>query len=140
VPPENHVFFLGDLCYGPGARPAKEYLAKLNGRVAIIRGNHDIAIPESVRSAELSYGGIRFFITHDPADAPKDFDGWVIHGHHHNNSLAQYPFISFGHRRINVSAETLGYVPITLRELCARIGDSGGLETPPVLLRYPYVR
>ena len=137
VSPESVVYFLGDLCYGPESRQPGEYLAQLSGRITLVQGNHDGDLPGSTPSAELEYDGIRFFVTHDPADAPRGFGGWVIHGHHHNNDLARYPFISFEHRRINVSAEVIGYVPITLAELSSWIRNGKGPQTPPVLLRYP---
>jgi len=139
VPPGASAYFLGDLCYGPDKRPCGEYLADLNGCITLIRGNHDGDLPGSIPSAELEREGIRFFVTHDPADAPRGFLGWVVHGHHHNNDLARYPFISYEHRTINVSAEVTGYVPVTLAELCSRIRTGAGPETPPVLLRYPCV-
>ncbi len=66
----------------------------------------------------LDYGGFRFLLVHDPADTQTEFDGWVIHGHHHNNDLRHYPFIDFEHRRINVSAEVIGYIPVNLKDIC----------------------
>ena len=140
VSPDNRVYFLGDLRYGRDAPPAGYYLGQLNGRITLIAGNHDEAIPEAVPSATLEHDGLRFLLVHDPAEAPPGFDGWIIHGHHHNNNLRDYPFISFSGKRINVSAEVIGYVPVSLNEICERIrsGQETG-DQRPVLLRYPYV-
>ena len=69
------------------------------------------------------------------------FDGWVIHGHHHNNDLRCFPFVNFKKRWINVSAEVLGYSPVGIQELMRIIREhecSGNRE--PILLRYPYIR
>lgn len=141
VPLENGIWFLGDLCYGKDAKAPGFYLDRLKGKITLIRGNHDEHVPGTITSAILDYGSFRFLLVHDPSDAPPDFDGWVIHGHHHNNNLAEYPFINFAQRRVNVSAEVVGYSPVSLRELAARISEGLQKETPdPVHLRYPYVR
>ena len=47
----------------------------------------------------------------------KPFDGWVIHGHVHNKELAKYPFFNPDKRTVNVSAEMIGYRPISLDEI-----------------------
>jgi calcineurin-like phosphoesterase family protein len=41
----------------------------------------------------------------------------VIHGHTHNNRLAEFPFINGDAKRINVSAELVGYTPVRLDDL-----------------------
>jgi calcineurin-like phosphoesterase family protein len=136
IPLENDVYFLGDLCYGNDAYPPEYYLDRLNGHITLIQGNHDPWIPGVLESTILDYGPFRFLLVHDPSDAPVDFNGWIIHGHHHNNNLAEFPFINFERRRINVSAEVVGYAPVSLRELAARINE--GVEngmTSPVHLR-----
>ena len=140
ISPATSAYHLGDLRYGRDAPPALEYRKKLKGRITFIGGNHDEAEPDSVPSVTLEYGGFRFLLVHDPADTKKEFDGWTIHGHHHNNDLRNYPFINFEHRRINVSAEVVGYIPVNLNHICTLINErlSNGNKTP-VLLNYPYV-
>jgi len=137
VSPESRVFFLGDLRYGGHARTTKEYIKKLNGKKTFIRGNHDDDELGAVLSSTLDYKKFRFLLVHDPADIPADFDGWTIHGHHHNNDLRHFPFINFVDRRINVSAEVIGYVPVGLYEICTLIQSrqSGG-DNHPVYLRH----
>jgi calcineurin-like phosphoesterase family protein len=140
VSPESRVYFLGDLRYGRSAPAAGEYLHRLNGRITGIAGNHDPEIPGWEQHATLTFGELQFYLVHDPADAPKNFAGWVIHGHHNNNNLRDYPFISFSKRRVNVSAEVIGYVPVSLQEIyrIIREHDANG-DRDPVLLRYPYI-
>lgn len=41
VKPMDTVYHLGDLVYGREARPVHEYLARLNGRISLVPGNHD---------------------------------------------------------------------------------------------------
>ena len=139
ISPENRVYYLGDLRYGTDALPTLQYRQKLKGSITFIAGNHDDPELGAVPSSLLNYGGFRFLLVHDPADSQSAFDGWVIHGHHHNNDLRHYPFIDFDHRRINVSAEVIGYSPVNLKDICELIHErmSRG-DTTPVLLRYPY--
>jgi len=139
ISPANRVYYLGDLRYGRTAAPAGYYRNKLRGRISFIQGNHDIREREAAPVIVLEHGGFRFCLVHDPSDAPKGFDGWVIHGHHHNNNLRCYPFINFELRRINVSAEVLGYVPVNLNHICNLIrGRISGTDKTPILLNYPY--
>ncbi len=137
ISPANRVYYLGDLRYGKDALPALEYRKKLKGQITFIKGNHDDRELDAVPSSLLDYGGFHFLLVHDPDDRGA-FDGWVIHGHHHNNNLRKYPFIDFQQRRINVSSEVVGYVPVNLKDICKLIHarmDSGDLT--PVLLKYP---
>lgn len=140
VRPSDRVCFLGDLKYWKDSTPDSAYRGQLNGRITWIAGNHDLRSEGTVPSLPVSYGGREFLLVHDPADAPADFHGWVIHGHYHNNELGTYPFIDFAHRRINVSAEVIGYVPVGLAEICRILDGPEGRTGSPLLLRYPYVR
>jgi len=140
VLPESRVFYLGDLRYGKHALSIDKYRKKLKGNITFIAGNHDDAELGAVPSSTLDYKGLRFLLVHDPADIPSGFNGWVIHGHHHNNDLRHFPFINFVDQRINVSAEVIGYVPVGLNEICALIQSrQPGGNTSPILLRYPTV-
>ena len=140
ISPKSRIFYLGDLRYGEQALSTREYRKKLNGNITFIRGNHDDAELGAVPSSTLNYKKLRFLLVHDPADIPTDFNGWTIHGHHHNNDLRHFPFINFVDRRINVSAEVVGYVPVGLNEICTLIHSrrSSG-NNSPILLRYPTV-
>jgi calcineurin-like phosphoesterase family protein len=139
ISPANRVYYLGDLRYGTDALPALQYRQKLKGQITFIEGNHDDPELGAVPSFLLDYSGFRFLLVHDPADSKSAFDGWVIHGHHHNNDLPHYPFIDFEHRRINVSAEVIGYSPVNLKDICELLHDrmSRG-DLAPILLKYPY--
>ena len=134
------IYHIGDLCYGPHARPPQEYRDMLGGDAVFISGNHDRPDTGMAPFVIIEHEGIQFCLVHDPADAPKDFGGWTIHGHHHNNDLRNYPFIDVIHKRINVSAEVIGYVPASLSAICETIRDrtKTGVNDP-VLLNYPYV-
>jgi calcineurin-like phosphoesterase family protein len=140
ISPETRVYHLGDLRYGKESLPIPHYRDQLTGTITFIEGNHDDHELDTERSVVLEYDGLRFLLLHDPADAPPAFDGWVIHGHYHNNDLRNFPFLNMKERRINVSAEVIGYVPLGLREICSLIRkhqEPG--QQDRVLLRYPYI-
>ena len=137
IGPKTRIYCLGDLRYGPGAEPATQYRKRLRGDIVFIRGNHDDPETGTVPFVETEYEGLKFLFIHDPADAPPSFDGWVIHGHHHNNDLRHFPFMNFIDRHVNVSAEVIGYKPVSLHEIFQRIrerGESG--DTTPILFRF----
>jgi calcineurin-like phosphoesterase family protein/2'-5' RNA ligase len=139
VSPDTRIYHLGDLRYGKTVPPAKEYRKQLMGNITFIAGNHDAREPAILSSAVIEYAGTRFLLIHDPAKAPATFDGWVVHGHHHNNDLRHYPFIDFEHRRINVSTEVAGYAPVSLMDTWSLVQyrmTTG--NTQPILLNYPY--
>ena len=117
VKPGDRIYHIGDLCYGPLAKNPSEYLQRLNGRCTLIQGNHDGRPTGPIHKVTVIHNKIPFLLIHDPGNVPKSFDGWVIHGHHHNNDLKNYPFINFEKRRINVSAELVKYQPVSLFDL-----------------------
>jgi|WetSurMetagenome_2_1015567.scaffolds.fasta_scaffold00886_13 calcineurin-like phosphoesterase family protein len=113
----DEVIYLGDLRYSPEAPPSSEYRRHLNGRITFVQGNHDTDIPDAVPSMTIRYNGNEFLFIHNPDDAPPGFNGWVVHGHYHNNDIERFPFINFGARRINVSCELTGYRPVSLETI-----------------------
>jgi calcineurin-like phosphoesterase family protein len=136
VKPSDRIFHIGDLCYGTEAKDPSEYLRQLNGNVSLIEGNHDEKNTNAHLSETLVHRDIPFLLIHDPDDRGEPFSGWVVHGHHHNNNLADYPFINFEDRRINVSAEVVRYQPVSLSYLCDIIQDHRSKpKTRSILLR-----
>lgn len=107
------VYHLGD--FSIRGSPQR-WIRQLNGRKIFIRGNHDSIFLRAKQHSILSYGGHRFYLVHDPRDAPGSWAGWIIHGHTHNK-VPRYPFINGDQRTINVSCECTGYTPISLDSL-----------------------
>jgi calcineurin-like phosphoesterase family protein len=137
IAPQTRIYCLGELQYGPKGEPATQYQKRLRGDIVYIRRNHDDPDSGTVSSVETAYENLKFLLIHDPADAPSSFDGWVIHGYHHNNDLRHFPYMNFLGRHVNVSAEVIGYKPVSLREIVQRIRErelSG--DTTPILFRY----
>ena len=123
----DSVYFLGDLC-GPQSKiKADQYFRYLNGKIIWMKGNHDeqeyISSAKLTENVEKEYNGIKILFTHDPKTAPDNYEGWVIHGHEHNNNLRMYPFFNPHQRRINVSAEVIGYRPVPLSNMLQLISN-----------------
>lgn len=120
---DDTVYFLGDMCYGRGSRGIDYWIRQLNGNIVFIRGYHDRS--SEVRfhdSLILERGGQRLLLVHDPKNAPAGWDGWIIHGHTHNN-LPEYPLVNRERRTVNVGAELLCYKPISLKGILDLIGN-----------------
>jgi calcineurin-like phosphoesterase family protein len=128
----DEVFYLGDLAYGRNSRSAGFWLSKLSGskHFTFIKGSHDPYIRGAYDMAVLSIGGKELLLIHDPADVPRGYTGWVIHGHVHGNA----PLIDSTRKRINVSAEVVDYEPVSLASLMvkARIVEPYAFDLAPV--------
>ena len=112
------------MSFGRKSRPADYWLRKLNGHIIFIKGNHEkISRRFNVYDKLiLNYQGKRFLLIHDPYEAPKDFDGWIIHGHTHNNEQ-EYPLINKQKKTINVSVEVTNYKPLLIDDLLKMIEE-----------------
>jgi calcineurin-like phosphoesterase family protein/2'-5' RNA ligase len=122
----NIVYFLGDLTFGRGARPAEYWLSKLKGKIQFIRGNHEYGVQNSKEYAILNHQGHDFLLVHnpDPKQLPIKWDGWIIHGHMHDNDVKKYPFINGEEKTINVSAELTNYRPVSMDYILSLHFDS----------------
>jgi calcineurin-like phosphoesterase family protein len=109
VKPTDTVFYVGDMSFGK----TDKFIRKLHGNIIFISGNHDETddIDRIQEYAYLSYKDITFLFVHDPWMKPAEFQGWTIHGHHHNNNPEKYPFFDPDKKKINVSVEMIRYHP-----------------------------
>lgn len=126
---DGHAVLLGDVCASSDPDAYRAAITSLSGRLELVRGNHDPDLPGLVSHLRFDCDGQRFLAVHDPADAPIDFDGWVVHGHHHDADLERFPFFDPGNRRVNVSVETAGYAPVPLSLVCHLIREGAGRIT-----------
>ncbi|AIJ05417.1 hypothetical protein JH146_0568 [Methanocaldococcus bathoardescens] len=117
------VYFLGDFVLSKNKiEKAKELMKSLNGKIIFIKGNHD-KFGEKFKVIE--YKGYKFMLIHNPDSSYTfNFDGWIIHGHHHANHLDEYPFINPKRKRINVSVEVIDYKPVSL-DLIIKLIEKG---------------
>lgn len=121
VKPEDLVYHLGDFGLG---RPADMLTIRklLNGKITLIRGNHDDALGKLLEMGfdsicnelTLQYKNWQFHMTHIPqADLLYDTTNHNminIHGHIHGKNRATM-------NRINVSCDAWDYTPVTLEDL-----------------------
>ena len=106
----------------------RSLIKKLNGTIVFIMGNHDKALKiEQVHPVLsrliINYKGENILLIHSPYDKNKghsEWNGWMIHGHTHNNQLDEYPLINNNYKTINVSCELLDYTPIEIGRLLGR--------------------
>lgn len=125
---DDIVYFLGDLAYGRNSF-TDSWLHKLNGKITFLKGNHDES--SSIRMLDhyfTEFEGIKFYLTHDPANVPETWNGWVIHGHVHNNSRdydmqRKYPYINYDKKTVNVSVELTNYKPLRLSTITKQINE-----------------
>jgi calcineurin-like phosphoesterase family protein len=109
VKPWDTVYFLGDMCR---KGELEGWLKRLNGRIVLIRGNHDPDWMGSHR-IRLEYRGVRLVLVHNPNHAEQQPNEWILHGHHHNNDQ-RYPFFNPERRTFNLSVEQCEYKPVPL--------------------------
>jgi calcineurin-like phosphoesterase family protein len=116
VSDEDVVLYLGDFGWWD-VENIRSFASRLNGSMALVRGNHDEFGVEDVPfpvldSYSVSVGGYQFYCSHYPEDVPEEANWWNVHGHVHNNNLETYPFINPEANRVNVSCEVISYTPV----------------------------
>jgi len=140
---DETVVFVGDFAWfmheSAAQRKVDNLWDTLAGETVFVRGDHDHVIPSSadrvVYSAEIRHGDHAFFVSHFPGDTPSSlpgggmpdtfaerlpsnvaerWDGWRIHGHHHNNWPDHYPLANPDRRTINCSVELTDYRPLSM--------------------------
>ena len=120
VRPDETVFHLGDLALGKRA-DIEALVPTLNGRIFMIRGNHD-------RRSRGFYAGLGIQLVKEPFVMDRDpwprliFSHWPVfpipkdalnlHGHIHNN-----PHPEVGPQHVNLSIEVRDYRPWRLGEV-----------------------
>ena len=52
---------------------------------------------------------------------PFGYEGWIIHGHTHNTSMDDHPFIHQKNKTVNVSSELINYTPLNLDTIISLI-------------------
>lgn len=134
---DDTVYHLGDFAMG-NRKTIPEILSMLNGRIVLIRGNHDFSksldfFSEVHSSLELDLNGCRFEMAHDPGRLKQDLD-FAFCGHVHeqwskrdpgevieadvvSDHRYQHPKIIPTVRIYNVGVDVRGYRPRTLNEI-----------------------
>ena len=76
----------------------------------------------------IRYGNYEFLLSHDPY-RPLGYEGWIIHGDKHNNSMERYPFINQKNKTVNVSAEMVNYTPLSITRLISLLETGKNFRT-----------
>jgi calcineurin-like phosphoesterase family protein len=93
VDPEDTVIHLGDIAMD--MQDGTETVERMEalGVDLLVQGNHDVGLSDGqapspvVDHCRLSHDGSEFVCVHRPDHVPDSWDGWVVHGHHHNNDV-----------------------------------------------------
>ena len=123
VKKEDVVYHLGDFGFYPKDIMAK-VVASLNGRIFLIKGNHDtksntwyrsVGFAEVIAYPILIHNYV--ILSHEPVYLAKGTHFWNVHGHIHSNR-------SPTEKHINVSVEAINYTPVNMKDILKRIVDS----------------
>lgn len=137
VNPNDEVIFGGDLTIAGTAAAFLKWIERLNGEIVFIVGNHDRTVIKKLdrvhimQHYQFSAGEYDFYCTHRPENIPKNWDGWAVFGHHHNNYPDALPFFDPEHHRINISVELLDYRPIHIETILDCIERDERLSVAP---------
>ena len=121
---DDSVYIVGDFSYNGGKAPV-QYLARLNGHLHLIRGNHDTGLNHAERLLdycdsvtdflEIDDGGTHILLCHYPILHEKG--GYMIHGHIHNQRNHAYEILKTLPRVLNAGVDINFYRPVPLDEL-----------------------
>jgi calcineurin-like phosphoesterase family protein len=119
VSSDDIVYFLGDISYGESAKNMDYWLKRLSGNIVFIKGDDDFSedIEFLLDYVMVEIGNKHFCLVHNPADAPENFDGWIIHAHNYSHDLQKHPFIDRERKTINISLEATEYRPVSFTEI-----------------------
>lgn len=115
VTDEDEVYFLGDFCFGrPGKEVSQQYKNRLNGKIHLIRGNHDKYIDESIFETVqddlfLNINNKVIYMCHYPDRNPKYFDLY-LYGHVHNKYIHKDKYMC-------MCVEAINYEPFRIDNL-----------------------
>lgn len=138
VPPEGFVFHLGDFAFG-GSKEWNEVISRLNGRIYLILGNHDMKqIKQGVmgrfehvtQQMTIRVGGQTVVLNHNPflAYGGAYRNVWQLFGHVHSGPLSKqgkdigrlaYLFP----RQYDVGVDNNGFRPVSFAEVKAKIDE-----------------
>jgi calcineurin-like phosphoesterase family protein len=130
VQPRDRAFMLGDIVFG-NPRLREGFLSTLNGRITLVRGNHDVRLLEEFKKGmlnpfeeivdykELRVGSDLFVLCHYPMEQwnKAHHGSFMLHGHCHGGMQAK----NVGRRRMDVGVDPNGYVPLHIDEIRGRL-------------------
>lgn len=132
VRPMDKVFMLGDFALGARANVV-QIGNRLNGRKTLILGNHDRATKTAYREAGFEYISLYpllfedfFILSHHPRHVRSNGLYANIFAHVHDNPM----YLTVSPRSYCVSAERIGYTPISYDEIRAAMENAESEQVP----------
>jgi calcineurin-like phosphoesterase family protein len=131
VRPSDTVYHLGDVSILRPER-TREILDSLNGKIILIRGNHDKAAEHKLCASRFEWvkeyfflglnGGIKIALMHYAMRVwdRKHYGTWHHHGHSHGR-LTPEP----GVLALDVGVDSWSYAPVALDQLKASMSERG---------------
>ena len=116
----------GAMIFGRKKDKIRRWTEQLNGHIILIKGNHDRGNLDSILHTDrcvLTYEGKELLLVHDPHTV-NGWEGFVVHGHVHNNDLVNFPFVNRERKTINVGVELINYTPVSIDFLIEAIEDN----------------
>jgi len=118
VKPNDLVIHLGDFAFKESTK-IKEHLAKLNGHITFIRGNHDNnnSLDTRILDVTMNLGRKTFYCIHDPKHVNVNFK-YALVGHIHGNWLTNYKEMNKKKTLcVNVGVDVWNYHPVSINEI-----------------------
>ena len=128
VSPEDTVFFLGDFCFhnGPSGKEgegtqtkSQSYLDKLNGKMIMIKGNHDKnnTVRTCINNMVISLGGNKMFLVHNPKDYNKNYKINLVGHVHEKWKIKKINDVIL----VNVGVDVWDFRPIEIQDILNEI-------------------
>lgn len=127
---DDIVWHLGDFAYR-NKKPIEWYTKKLNGRIHLIKGNHDdksawktqYLFASTQNDAYLKYEGYKIHLYHYPLASwrASNRGSWHLHGHCHGNMAPVG-------KRMDVGTSCNGYKPVSFEEIQERLKDEPDID------------
>ena len=142
VGPTDYAYLLGDFCFGRWQK-AQDIYHRLNGQKFLIKGNHDKALSQFCKKAQIPLVGYMEIKIPEP-DSPRKWQDIVLchypiaewnkahygaihcYSHTHGNSWYDKEF-QFKKKCINVGAPCIDYAPISYQEIKEKLKKSEDL-------------
>ena len=119
---DDITYILGDFSFSTNAKEVSQILRSMRGKKILIKGNHDAGSPNFYKNVGFYkyydvpiLFGSNLLVSHEPVLAISG-DGLInVHAHTHGR-----PFTLCTNKHFCVSAEVLGFKPISYREILNR--------------------
>lgn len=126
---DDTLYILGDLAHRTPVEQVNEWIAKINGKKILIKGNHDKNYNPSLFEGiydflEVHYNGHSISLMHYPMLSwPKSHHGSIhLHGHMHNKPDYNLQQRENGILRYDVGIDANYYCPVSLQEILHFMG------------------